>query len=386
MIELKALLDLPLIYSFIILISGYYIYYLIRIAKTPILFCGDDKFRKLIVNNMEIVKEKFLPTPWCLESRAQTIAASIIRGRMIPEINYRREILKLQDGGEVALDWVEDSCNKLAPIVIILPGLTGTSQAEYIRCLVIGGRKIGIKCVIFNNRGLSGVSLKTPRAYCAANCEDFTEVLTHVRKLNPNVQIGACGISMGGLILGNYLAKEREKAIDKLQATFVLSVPWNIIEGTKSIESGFNRFLNRLLTKALTQTFRSMHDKVHEFFKEDLEKVFKSKTVREFDSAFTAKHFGYENVDEYYKCATLHDKLQFIRVPLFCLNAADDPFQPFEVIPLKEVEKCKNIAFLITSHGGHIGFLQGMWPTKEEQYITKLFSQYFCMMFFKKEL
>lgn len=70
------------------------------------------------------------------------------------------EILVLQDGGEVALDWAEASCTPHSPIVIILPGLTGASQAEYIKCLVSAAKNVGIRCVIFNNRGLGGIDLK----------------------------------------------------------------------------------------------------------------------------------------------------------------------------------------------------------------------------------
>jgi len=72
----------------------------------------------------------------------------------------RREILALSDGGEVALDWAEKDCSITSPIVVILPGLTGGSQAEYIKCLVSAARKNGIRCVIFNNRGLGGLQLK----------------------------------------------------------------------------------------------------------------------------------------------------------------------------------------------------------------------------------
>jgi abhydrolase domain-containing protein 1/3 len=35
----------------------------------------------------------------------------------------------------------------------------------------------------------------------------------------------------------------------------------------------------------------------------------------------------------------------------------------------------------VTSRGGHIGFLEGVWPLKEEQYIGKIFSQYFTAVF-----
>ena len=106
---------------------------------------------------------------------------------------FDREILQLKDGGEVALDWEESGCEKDSPIIIILPGLTGESQAEYIKCLVTAANQIGIRCCVFNNRGLGGIALKTPRLYCAANCEDLSEVVNHVYKNHPNVLIAATG-------------------------------------------------------------------------------------------------------------------------------------------------------------------------------------------------
>lgn len=115
---------------------------------------------------------------------------------------YFREILTLCDGGEVALDWMDDNCADDSPCIIILPGLTGESQAEYIKCLVYAANNIGLRVVVFNNRGLGGMVLKTPRLYCASNCEDLSEVVRHVGRMVPRNKLGATGISMGGLILG----------------------------------------------------------------------------------------------------------------------------------------------------------------------------------------
>lgn len=109
---------------------------------------------------------------------------------------------------------------------------------------------------------------------------------------------------------------------------------------------------------------------------------FQSKTIKEFDSHFTSKHFGYKDVHSYYAQATLHNKLHKIKVPLLCLSAADDPFQPLDAIPIKAAEKSSHVAILITARGGHIGFLEGWWPANKDQYMGRLFSQFFSAALF----
>ena len=380
---IEPLLDIPTVYYGALLGFGFCVYYLFEVVKTPLLVCANGPFRAFLEEHVPLVRNKFWPTLWCFESRAQTILASLLRSRILPSIHYRREILTLADGGEVALDWAEGDSSAISPIVIILPGLTGASQAEYIKCLVSSAKKVGIRCVIFNNRGLGGVELKTPRMYCAANSDDLSEVVEHVRKLHPHVPLGATGISMGGLILGNYLAQQGVMARGKLKGCFLISVPWNVFAATKNTEENyFNLMMNKYLAGTLRKNIKRLHYATESgFFDVDIETILKSQTVREFDSHFTVKQFGYRDVEEYYSNATIHDKLHLIGVPLLCLSAADDPFQPVHAIPLKEISETKNVAVVVTSRGGHIGFLEGMWPVKEEQYMGKLFSQFFTALF-----
>ncbi|GBP01432.1 Phospholipase ABHD3 [Eumeta japonica] len=100
------------------------------------------------------------------------------------------------------------------------------------------------------------------------------------------------------------------------------------------------------------------------------------KTIKEFDALFTSKQFGYAHVDDYYSDATLHNKLHYITVPLLCLSAADDPFQPLEAIPIKPAEESTHVAIVVTARGGHIGFLQGWWPSSKEEYMGRLFVEF----------
>uniref|UniRef100_A0A336M4K4 CSON011682 protein n=1 Tax=Culicoides sonorensis TaxID=179676 RepID=A0A336M4K4_CULSO len=455
----QYVLDLPRWHFMAMLFSGYLFYYFVEVVKRPILAVKDGPLKQFLIKNVPEIEMKFWPTFWCVESRAQTVFASILRASVLSNIDYRRELFTMKDGGEVALDWLETNCTSDSPIIVILPGLTGESQAEYIKCLVMSANRVGIRTVVFNQRGLGGVALKTPRMYCAAKCEDLCEVLDHVRALNPHVKMGATGISMGGLILGNYLAKHADEAEKILTSAKIISAPWNVFKGCDSIQKPYlNNMLGRHLADSLCRTVdqyeilkskehdwdmsqvlqsktikefdshftakhfgfkdvdhyyteATMHDKLHSIkvpllclsaaddpfqpldalplqdaetsshvcFIVTARGVLQSKTIKEFDSHFTAKHFGFKDVDHYYTEATMHDKLHSIKVPLLCLSAADDPFQPLDALPLQDAETSSHVCFIVTARGGHIAFLEGWWPTSREQYMSRLFSQFFSV-------
>lgn len=360
-----------------ILGTGFLVYYLLEVVKQPVLVCSDGKFKNFLALHVPILQEKYWPTLWCFESRLQTALASLLRS-IYPNVKYSREILELNDGGQVALDWLEDGCPANAPIVIILPGLTGDSQSQYVRCLSLSPNRVKLRTVVFNYRGLGGMSLKTPRTYNAANFEDLSEVVRHVKSLHPGIPVAATGISMGGLVLGNYLASQKMAAQKTLVAAMVISTPWNAFKAMDSLEKPV---LNLLLNRYLTSGFFSFINRVKSSNMLQgpwtMEDLLKCKTVREFDSSYTAKQFGYKDVNDYYADASIHEKLHKIEVPILCLSARDDPFQPYEAIPVEEACKSKYVAIVITQYGGHIGFLEGILPVLHEEYMCRLFTQYF---------
>jgi abhydrolase domain-containing protein 1/3 len=79
---------------------------------------------------------------------------------------YFREVVPLRDGGELALDWLEQGLEPKSPLVLVLPGLTGNSQAEYIKSLMRAAQQEGFRCVVLNNRGLGGLDLKVAINKC----------------------------------------------------------------------------------------------------------------------------------------------------------------------------------------------------------------------------
>ncbi|XP_069584736.1 protein ABHD1 isoform X7 [Ranitomeya imitator] len=351
------------------------LYYWTQICQRPRLV-SSGSLRQFLESHCPIVTEKFCPTFWCHGGRLQTIVRVMLASK--PHVSYRNEVISTDDGGQISLDWIDndessqfpDSASR--PTIILLPGLTGNSQQSYILHLVSQACSDGYRCVVFNNRGFGGEKLLTHRTFCAANTEDLSRVVSHVYSCLPAAPLVAVGVSIGGMLLLNYLAATGQRS--QLCAALVFSTPWNVFVSTASLEQPLNyRLFNRSLVITLRDTVNKFRDIIGKVL--DVDHILQSRSIREFDERYTSVVFGYGSCDEYYRNASPHDKLQKIKTPVMCLNAADDPFSPSEAFPLDEASSHPYVALLVLNHGGHIGFLEGPFP-HHQRYMNRAFSQF----------
>lgn len=352
--------------------SLYIVFYLTFVVRKPKIIAKPGSFiYRLIKQRCPFATELYWPTIWCYGGRAQTVVGGVLKSH--PLVTYEREILRTRDGGEIALDW----CNTKNPTnpltVLILPGLTGTSQLGYVLHFVLHvTQKLNCAVVVLNNRGLGGLQLKTPRVCCAADTEDLEYVISHLKNKQPRRPVMVAGISLGGIILTNFLCKMAEgksDITDEILGAAIISTPWDLFKTSNSLEQPLNRILfNRHLTKLLQNVLKEhlSSTKFQEMTLKlncDINSGLNSSTVREFDDKIIAPMSGFKDCNEYYSAATLHTKpLCKINIPLLCLNAADDPFAPEESIPFELLSRCPNIAMVLTKHGGHVGFTEGLFP------------------------
>ncbi|CAI9573277.1 unnamed protein product [Staurois parvus] len=350
-------------------------YYLHYICKRPRLVAA-GRLRQFLESHCPVVRSDYRPTFWCVGGRLQTIVRVLLLSR--PRPTYRNEVISTADGGQISLDWTdnEDSTHfpesSSRPTILLLPGLTGNSQQSYILHLVRQAHTNGYRCVVFNNRGFGGEELLTHRTFCAANTEDLSRVVEHVRSRYLGAPLLAVGVSMGGMVLLNYLASTGSRS--HLQAALVFSTPWDVFASTTSLERPLNYLLfNRNLASGMRNTILKYRDIIGKVM--DVEHILQSRSIREFDERYTSVVFGYRSCDDYYHHASPCNKLGKVRTPVLCVNAEDDPFSPPQAIPVNEALANPNVALLITAHGGHIGFLEGAFPN-QQRYMDRIFSQF----------
>jgi predicted alpha/beta-fold hydrolase len=100
-----------------------------------------------------------------------------------------------------------------------------------------------------------------------------------------------------------------------------------------------------------------------------------ARTFAELDDAVTAPLHGFSGKDEYYdKCSSI-GFLNKIQRPTLIINSLDDPFMTPAAIPGPD-KLSASVQLELSSHGGHIGFIDGGQPWRPTYYLPKRIIEY----------
>ena len=303
----------------------------------------------------------FRQASWLRGPHLQTVLGKFIRPRLDPGLI--RERWETEDGDFLDLDFGPDPSPQ-APLVVILHGLEGSTHRAYVRLAMAELLGRGIRPIGLNFRSCSGEPNRRPRFYHSGETEDVAWVLAGLRKRFPHRSLGALGFSLGGNVLLKHLGEVGDAGGNPLQAAAAISVPFDLVAGTRALESGrmgrlYTGYFLRSL-RAKTQAKRSLLEGVV-----DLDRVLAARTLREFDDAATAPLHGFPDAWTYYRESSAAGFLSRIRTPTLLLQSADDPFLPADALPRRAVEASPWLVDGIQSRGGHVGFVErskGMKP------------------------
>ena len=89
----------------------------------------------------------------------------------------------------------------------------------------------------------------------------------------------------------------------------------------------------------------------------NVDRLGRVRTVREFDEAYTAPHFGFLGASDYYHRASAMRVIDRVRIPALIITAEDDPFVPPGPFRDTRVVQNPHLRVLITRNGGHCAFV-----------------------------
>jgi uncharacterized protein len=300
----------------------------------------------------------FRQARWLRGPHLQTVLGKVARPRFDPGLT--RERWETRDGDFIDLDFAPDPSPE-APIVVILHGLEGSSRRAYVRMAMGELLRRGIRPVAMNFRSCSGEPNRTPRFYHSGETEDLAWLLAGLRRRFPGLPMGALGFSLGGNVLLKYLGETGEAEDGPLAAAATISVPFDLVAGTRALESGR---MGRLYTHYFLRSLRGKAEAKRALLESvvDLERVLAARTLREFDDAATAPLHGFPDAWTYYRESSAAGYLPAIRTPTLLLQSADDPFLPAEALPLAAVAASPWLLGGFQRRGGHVGFVEGRTP------------------------
>lgn len=286
----------------------------------------------------------------------QTLLPRLIRKKALFEPLW--QTLDTPDGDFLDLAWSESPHNDQAknkPLFVLFHGLEGCFYSPYANGLMKAFADAGWLAVMMHFRGCSGKPNRLARAYHSGEVEDARLFLTHLHNVFPHTVKVAVGISLGGNMLANYLAKYQGD--ERLDAATIVSAPLDLSACSQRIEQGFSRIYRRYLLSSLKRNALRKHHLLAGELDLSYQAIKRVTRLYDFDDLITAPLHGFQDAADYYQQCSGLNKLRDIRIPTQIIHAKDDPFMTDAVIPKFVLPD--NIDYRLFDHGGHVGFLSG---------------------------
>jgi predicted alpha/beta-fold hydrolase len=244
-----------------------------------------------------------------------------------------------------------------APLLLLLHGLEGSCRSHYARGLLALARAEGWRAVVLNFRSCSGEPNRLPRFYHSGDTADLDEVVRVLVAREPDLVIGAVGVSLGGNVLLKWLGEQGDAAPAAVRAAVGISVPFDLEQCARALDRGFQKWVyTASFMRAFKQKVRAKVPAHGAFV--DLAAVRRARTFAAYDRVVTAPLHGFADEVDYWRRASCGPYLAKVRRPTLLISAVDDPLVPSRALPDPAVLP-PNVTLEVSALGGHVGFIDG---------------------------
>ena len=304
---------------------------------------------------MENAFTQFEPHPLLKNGHAMTIATAIVPRRFdIPPAEAR--LFQVDPDSRLLghCHW-QPGKQKNVPVVVIVHGLEGSSDSNYVRGIAEKAFHRGFHVVRMNQRNCGGTESLTPTLYNSGMSGDYRAVFEELSNGDRFEQIFFVGYSMGGNLVTKMAGEYGSSVPKALRGACVVCPALDLGACADALERRDNFLYQRRFVTGLMSRFARKQKLFPErYLQNGLRPV---RTVREFDDFITAPQFGYRDAQDYYDHVGAKRVAAQVRVPLLMITAQDDPFVTYASFLAAKISENPAIRFVATKHGGHCGFI-----------------------------
>ncbi len=249
--------------------------------------------------------------------------------------------------------WQADRAGALT--VIIVHGLEGSSDSQYMRGVTEKALAAGMNVIRYNQRNCGGTDALAPVLYHSGLSKDVAAVAREVIARDGVSRLALVGFSMGGNIVLKLAGEWGAQAPTQFRAVAACCPAIDLAASADALHEPANRIYETYFLWALHRRMLQKARLFPEHF--DVSRLRGIRSLREFDDKVTAYYCGFTGVDDYYDRASAAHVVEQIAVPALVLHAANDPFVHITAKTRRKISSNRNITFVEAADGGHCAFV-----------------------------
>ncbi len=298
----------------------------------------------------------------------QTIANFLLPRRIVLPAAEQR-LVEVEPGIKVLCHchWQKD--RRQALTVIVVHGLEGSSESEYMLGVAAKGLAAGMNIVRMNQRNCGGTDGVSPTLYHSGRSPDVAGVAQDLIERDRISRLALAGFSMGGNLVLKLAGEWGRQGPPQFRAVAAVCPATDLAASADALHLRSNRLYEYYFLWKLRSRLRTKARLFPDVF--DPSRLRGVASLRDFDDKITAYYCGFAGASDYYARAAAANVVDRIAVPALVLHAADDPF--IRILPgtREKLLSNPNITFLETADGGHCSFLaqpngdDGRWAERQ---------------------
>lgn len=298
----------------------------------------------------------------------QTLA-SFFLPRRIPLPPAEERLIEVEPGVRVLCHCHWQQKRETALTVIVVHGLEGSSESQYMLGIAGKGMAAGMNVVRMNQRNCGGTDALSPTLYHSGRSQDVAAVAQNLMDQDRISRFALAGFSMGGNLVLKLAGEWGKTGPAQFRSVVAVCPSMNLAASADALHLPANRLYEYHFMWKLRGRLRAKARLFPEVF--DTSRLRGVTSLRDFDDKITAYYSGFEGASDYYQRSAAANVVDRVAVPTLILHAANDPF--IRILPetRQKILSNPNITFVETEDGGHCSFLaepdgdDGRWAERQ---------------------